>query len=375
MGLCKRNPKYLKVISRSQQDDIRDAEISVENILPKEPSSSISYDQLIILLETLETEVDKLESAASDSGTRVLSCSGVVQAVKAICALLGSIDTAKISQSIADLKRICEMGHRKYVAATSEAMLGVRVEIVADQGNYAEVQLRPKSVYEAMQHKCDQMREAIRNLLDTYTHAFRVNFWLSTTNVRMESLSILSVMKPVMVQVNYLHRIPVTWKYDDYLLGAQIYHGARYLGNPLVTQCNNEVSGIYPRLKFDSWLRFDNILVSTLPREARLIFVLYGCVKEPNDQDPNNKSQVQEKVTKVELGWTAVQFFDFERRMIDGDLLLPLWPPTPDKYFCPAPAKGTHPLGSYYPVLGKLEWFCDSLKLKNAFVLLYMAPF
>lgn len=308
-------------------------------------------------METLETEIDKLESAASDSSTRVLSCSGVVQAVKAICALLGSIDTAKISQSIADFKIICDIGPRKVMPDST--MMGNRVEIVGDQGNYAKVELRPKSVLEAMQHKSDQLREAIRNLLDIYTHAFRVNFSVNTMSSRAREISILSITKPVMVHVNYLHRIPVTWKYDDYVLGAQIYHGARYLGNPLVTQSNNEISGIYPRLKFDSWLKFDNIPVCTLPREARLIFVLYGCVKEANQEqggggDQGNSQNPQEKITKVELGWTAVQFFDFDRKMIGNDLLLPLWPPTPDKYFCPAPAKGTHPLGNYYPVLGKI---------------------
>lgn len=357
LGLCRKTQKLLKVIARTQQDDIRDAEITIENILPREPSTSINYDQLIILLETLETEIDKLESAASDSSTRVLSCSGVVQAVKVICALLGSIDTMKISTAINDLKTTCDMGHRKYIYATDNRT-GSNIEIVSDQGNYAEVALRPKTVFEIVQKNCDKLRDAVRNLLDIYTHAFRVNFWVSTSSIvpRTKQVSTLHIWKPVTVHINFLHRIPPTWKYDDYVLGAQIYHGARYLGHPVVTQCNNneEISGIYPRLKFDSWLTFEAIHVCSLPREARLIFVLYGCVNEPVDpQDPNAKNHTQEgRITKVELGWTAVQFFDFERKMIEGDLLLSLWPPTGDKYFCPAPAKGTHPLGIYYPVLG-----------------------
>lgn len=356
LGLCRKTPKLLKVIARTQQDDIRDAEITIENILPREPSTSIHYDQLIILLETLETEIDKLESAASDSSTRVLSCSGVVQGVKVICALLGSIDTMKISTAINDLKTTCDMGHRKFIYASDSR--GSNIEIVSDQGNYAEVALRPKSLFETMQKNCDKLRDAVRNLLDIYTHAFRVNFWVNTTSItgRTKEISTLSMSRPVLVHINFLHRIPPNWKYDDYILGAQIYHGARYLGHPVVTQCNNneEISGIYPRLKFDSWLMFEAINVGSLPREARLIFVLYGCVNEPVDpQDPNAKNQTQEgRITKVELGWTAVQFFDFDRKMIEGDLLLSLWPPTGDKYFCPAPAKGTHPLGIYYPVLG-----------------------
>uniref|UniRef100_A0A336MPB8 phosphatidylinositol 3-kinase n=1 Tax=Culicoides sonorensis TaxID=179676 RepID=A0A336MPB8_CULSO len=354
LGLCRKSAKLLKVIARTQQDDIRDAEITIENILPKEPSTSISHDELLILLETLETEIDKLESAASDSSTRVLSCSGVVQAVKAICALLGSIDTMKISTAINDLKTTCDMGQKKM----PDIRTGAGIEVIIEKGDYAKVALRPKTTNEIMQKNCDKLRDAVRNLLDIYTHAFHVNFSVNTNSIapRTKQMSILHIYKPVLVHINFLHRIPPTWKYDDYILGAQIYHGARYLGHPVVTQCNNneEISGIYPRLKFDSWLMFEQISVCTLPREARLIFVLYGCVNEPVDpQDPNAKNQTTEgRITKIELGWTAVQFFDFERKMIEGDLLLSLWPPTGDKYFCPAPAKGTHPLGTYYPVLG-----------------------
>lgn len=91
LGLFPIQNKYMKVIARTLQDDIRDADIKFENILPKEAVSSISYDTLMILLETLETEIDKLEAAAMDNSA--LHPSGVVQGVKAICALLGCIDT------------------------------------------------------------------------------------------------------------------------------------------------------------------------------------------------------------------------------------------------------------------------------------------
>ena len=62
----------------------------------------------MILLETLETEIDKLESSASDSQIYCsLHCSGVVQGVKAICALLGSVDTIELFDAITNLKEIC----------------------------------------------------------------------------------------------------------------------------------------------------------------------------------------------------------------------------------------------------------------------------
>lgn len=40
----------MTVIARTPQDDMRDVDIKLEDILPKEPVSSISYDDLMILL-------------------------------------------------------------------------------------------------------------------------------------------------------------------------------------------------------------------------------------------------------------------------------------------------------------------------------------
>lgn len=108
LGLFPKKDKYMKVFARSAVDDQRDSQIKIENILPKEPFSSISYDSLMILLETLETEFDKLETSASDSQIySSLHCSGVVQGVKAICAFLGSVDTIELYDAVTNLKEIC----------------------------------------------------------------------------------------------------------------------------------------------------------------------------------------------------------------------------------------------------------------------------
>lgn len=105
LGFFPRQNKYMKIIARTRQDDVRDADIKFENILPKEAVSSISYDSLMILLETLEMEIEKLEASATDS---TLHPSGVVQGVKAICALLGCIDTPDLFTAINNLKDACQ---------------------------------------------------------------------------------------------------------------------------------------------------------------------------------------------------------------------------------------------------------------------------
>lgn len=111
LGLCPESAVNLRAIARTQQDDLRDADIKLEDILAHEPFSSISYDNLMIILETLETEIDKLESSSSDlKPYPAISCSGVIQAVKAVCSLLGAIETLEISKAIYGLKEICSNG-------------------------------------------------------------------------------------------------------------------------------------------------------------------------------------------------------------------------------------------------------------------------
>lgn len=120
LGLFPKDNKYIKVLARTRQDDVRDADIKFENILPKELVSSISYDTLMILLETLEQEIDKLESSAAD--TLSLHPSGVVQAVKAICAILGSIDTLELFMAINNLKEACRNHSQSFTVRVSVGM-------------------------------------------------------------------------------------------------------------------------------------------------------------------------------------------------------------------------------------------------------------
>ncbi|XP_037050544.1 phosphatidylinositol 4-phosphate 3-kinase C2 domain-containing subunit alpha isoform X2 [Bradysia coprophila] len=350
LGLCPISHAKINSIGRTSQDDIRDAELKIEDILPHEPVDTINYDNLMILLETLEDEIVKLELSASDSSPHtILSCSGVTQAVKMICALLGSLDTLSLTDVIDDLKSVCASGQTIY---TYGDYSGSKLNILSETGDYAEVSLRPKTTAEQITRRCNDIRNSVQNLLETYCNAFRVDFCVNTPEYVPNLISITKVSEPVMVHLMCLHRPPPNWKHDDYMLGAQIYYGTKYIGDAVVSQCTNEISGIFPRLKFNSWLHFENLPICTLPREARLIFVLYGCTTEPAENENNSSEQVGDrKVTKIELGWSSIQFFDFERKMIQGTYLLSLWPPTSDKFLGPAPAIGTHPHGCHCPVL------------------------
>lgn len=250
LGLCPKTPETMSAISRTLQDDLRDADLKLEDILAHEPVvDTINYDNLMILLETLEAEIAKLESAVADSGPHTIySCSGVVQAVKMICALLGSLDTLEITDAIDELKSICAAGQTVYTYRDAG-----KLDIVSENGDYAEVTLRPKTTAEQVSHRCNNLRDSVQTLLETYSHAFRVDFCVNTIEYRTNPVPISNVLEPVLVHLMCLHRPPPNWRHDDYMLGAQIYHGTRYIGDAVVTQCSNEISGIFPRLKFESW--------------------------------------------------------------------------------------------------------------------------
>lgn len=47
-----------------------------------------------------------------------------------------------------------------------------------------------------------------------------------------------------------------------------------------------------------------------VPREARLVLVLYGRTLQPDENHESNSSQGA--MEKEELGWGAIQFFDYD---------------------------------------------------------------
>lgn len=236
-----------------------------------------------------------------------------------------------------------------------------QLDILSEKGNYAKVSLRPRRIGEEIKYRCDEIRDAIQHLLEVYTQAFQVNYSVNRPQWNTSCISATSVSQNVMLNLMAIHRPMQTWKYDEYMMGIQIFHGTRFIGEPLITQCSNDLAGFFPRLTFDTWMSFADVSISILPREARIVFVLYGCMKQnpdgsvhSNDNSLSNASNSytqSHEVTKVELGWTAVQFFDFERELIQGVYFLSIWPPSADKYFCPSPQRATHPNGDYCPVL------------------------
>lgn len=126
-----------------------------------------------------------------------------------------------------------------------------------------------------------------------------------------------------------------------------MFHGPRpicqeYFSEPFISS-----RGLYPRVIFDTWLMTTFLPLCMLPRESRLVLCLYGRTLLPQEKD-----EEEPKIERAELGWTALQLFNCEGQLSQGNFLLSLWPTESDKRLGPAPACGTHPQGDTHPVFG-----------------------
>ncbi|XP_039295233.1 phosphatidylinositol 4-phosphate 3-kinase C2 domain-containing subunit beta isoform X3 [Nilaparvata lugens] len=341
-------------LARTAQDDKQDKLLSIEDLLPKEPVQPISYDTLTILLETLEGEMDKLEKAERE-GVNPLKSLGVVQAVKAVCSLLGNVETLELTHAL-DL----------LIAATSPNQEDdwVRPEVMADEGDYSVVRLGGgggASGMEMMRVHCDRIRDAVQALIETYCNAFRVDFQLKDSlNTPAGSKLSSEVLDSVLVHVGCLHRLDSSWTHQEFLVAGQLYHGTRPVGHPVLSKiaaappATNKYNrrSADDRVPFDCWLNFEGVNVCVIPRECRLVLVIYGrSVDTPSTSNEPGEGQAP-NVTQVELGWAAIQFFNYDGWMTQGSFLLSVWPPAADKRLGPAPVPGTHPHGDIHPVLG-----------------------
>lgn len=69
-----------------------------------------------------------------------------------------------------------------------------------------------------------------------------------------------------------------------------------------------------------SRLNLEDIPINTLPREARLVLTLFGRTQRTEEQlqaeaQQNNKEGEENgdiQFEQVELGWTAIQLFDYD---------------------------------------------------------------
>ncbi|XP_030748867.1 phosphatidylinositol 4-phosphate 3-kinase C2 domain-containing subunit alpha isoform X3 [Sitophilus oryzae] len=319
-----------KSFARTLQDDYRDKDLTFEKVVPSELVSNITYDSLKILLETLESEMNKIEEQAEQTERSInptflpqLQPLKVRQSVKCIINLMGDLSTIDIMQSVDELVNLCQGPHNPH--------------------NIRE------SFSDAVRTGCNKVRFAIQSLIEMYCRTFAVNFEVKSSIASEPARMVGDIADSLIVRICAIYRPSAKWEHETYFISGQIYHGTRKIGRPMFTQAyyKQDRDQLWPaRIVFENWLDFEDIPINTLARESRLVLQIFGRTQE-NPENDDSKNSNGPIFKEEEIGWAAVQFFDYEGVMIHGGALLSVWPREAnhinEHMYGPAPAMGSHP--------------------------------
>ncbi|KAJ8958339.1 hypothetical protein NQ318_017485 [Aromia moschata] len=315
-----------KSFARTIQDDNDDETLKFDKIIPYDSIVHISYESLEILLETVENEMQKLEEAALQMGRGSnasvmpsLQPLKVIQSVKCIINLMGDLCTLDIMQTVEALMESCR--------------------------NFLPSNVQTLSFSEAISSNCNKIRFAIQNLIEMYVQAFTVDFDVKSPLTSEPTKYVHDVIDSVILRICAIYRPAFDWEYEEYYITAQIYHGTKKIGRALFSQPSKktERDQLWPSRIV---LEFEDVPINSLARESRLVLQVFGkSLANSDSEDAKNSSAPVYR--EEEIGWAAVQFFNYEGIMSQGSILLSIWPKDSnyinDHIYGPAPAMGTHP--------------------------------
>lgn len=129
----------------------------------------------------------------------------------------------------------------------------------------------------------------------------------------------IHIVETFLTRVGAVHRLDPSWPpYDEFSVKMQVFHGTRPVVEPLYTSYQAKATEglFYERVAFDSWLEAKTLNICSLPREARVVFTLNGRSRTKvvvNNPDKDNNRKSSEYVYEsMELGWTALQLFNYD---------------------------------------------------------------
>ncbi|CAL4157282.1 unnamed protein product, partial [Meganyctiphanes norvegica] len=265
------------------------------------------------------------------------------QIVKQMCSLLGSLETVEVTDAISTLVDTCRTIQKSQGVLDGEDDVGGDVRMsTGSHDNH-----NPEELKQWLLGSLSHLAAAVNNFLVMYTRAFRVDFTVDlTVDQTQESREIRDVREKVSIKVQGLHRLALEWKYDEYFIEAQLFHGSRALGQAIHTHPKKIIVDpkFHNKIIFNRWLDLA-CRVNTLPRESRLVLTAYGVRVVPGDK-AEEKQYIRE-----EIGWAAIQMFSYVGYLSQGPHLLTLWPMVSDRRLGPAPYSSDHPHVHSCPVL------------------------
>ena len=162
--------------------------ITVDDILPETHSKTITHQEISIPLEFIDRELGRIREKLTlypsnkDVTNLQLNPSSLIQPVKAVCVLLGEVQTVEITDSLDSFVKTCNEWNSKV-----KEILGSenkrRTKIVSDcSSRLSFVEILPrtpaidedvkKSVLEAIY----RLEDGVRKLVEMYSKSFPVSF-------------------------------------------------------------------------------------------------------------------------------------------------------------------------------------------------------
>lgn len=154
-------------------------------------------------MERVETAAVQLASVNHGTSLlRQLQPQGVTQAVKAVCALMGCVETCEITEAVDNfVNATC-----KFLPQTLTTNIECKKpEILHENGDYSVVTLRTKFP-EVISSFCHKIRDAIQDLIETFCHAFRVDFQI---NSRTENPTSMYIIFGFLVAKIFFSSVPI----------------------------------------------------------------------------------------------------------------------------------------------------------------------
>ena len=351
-------------LARTASDDQLDSEPGFDQISPLDTLKTLSYDELKILLACLQKEADRMCSTArtlascSDKEVmKALRPKQMLQAVKAVAALLGGVETLELREASDALCRACL--HFDAAKGNEDPAGRLRPEIVDEVGeHYAMVTLNKVrdngflQCAEDISQCLNTIKNKVEDLIRTYSRTFRVDFEIESSSALtpVEQRLTTDINETLLVKVSCLHRLDPSWSFQDYRLDARVYHGTKLIVECLSTAHKvpkQDHQDLHKSVTMDHWVDFSSLPISGIPLEARLVVSVVGRQR----LEPEAGGDLY---TITELGWASLQMFSHDKRLAQGAFILPVWPVEANQQIGPAPDPGSHPQGDKCPLVSIL---------------------
>nr|XP_032813894.1 phosphatidylinositol 4-phosphate 3-kinase C2 domain-containing subunit beta-like isoform X3 [Petromyzon marinus] len=289
-------------LARTEEDDARPTVLRIDQELHECPQKrSLTKQGLSMLMDVYHSEVETL-LLHEQSGIGV-STDRVIQAAKALCLALESVETPAVTNAVSSLRHFGTAAPQQEGAFQSQWGSG----LLPDQSWGISGSLRaPLEALTASLHQLIELHGAAFRTHAQARRPTRYSYPLTDDQLRFSLYA--------------AHRVPPAWigSYERYYMVCTLNHGSRPLCRPWKTQ------KVLLEKSFSHYIRWNEIVkyplsVASAPREIVLRLQLYGVMALPAGTSQDGYKQ-QEEV----LGWASMPLFNFRDVLASGSKLLEL---------------------------------------------------